>query len=635
MKIAKSQKIIASLVFVIMLALLAAGAVGLMSRQQASTFNTLDEMRSYSVMSAAHQPLVDQYGKEANAKAYEHAQASGFSRNQRRDYVLEQEALARKDALEQLRPGFAKDSPGYEQAILALDTKLEEYYLALHAEEQAFLADKGKEAPPVAEPAPEQAAPAEGAEGAVMEAPISEDDAMRPVIDDLTGFEPSAALTAQKEAITPYADALLAEISLIHPSLTPEMLAGARQQVVDAVRAKGDNFKTIYDRAVAAGADSLLTGRDPLFMRMVREAENLLYLAFGALALGLSILFYKQMVKRMGTPRFIILLFFILLIVLAGLYNIAIPGMITNILQRLGMYGVLALAMLPGIQSGISLNMGMPIGIISGLLSTVIALEMNMTGWGALVFAMVVGILMAIPVGYAYGLLLNRIKGSEMTVSTYVGFSYVSLFCIAWMLLPFRNPKLTWALGSGLRLMHNMTGNIGGLLDNFLRFNVLGVSVPTGLLLFLGLSCLVMYLFERSRKGVAMIAAGSNPAFAKASGINVDQMRIIGTTLSTVIAAVGIIVYSQSFGFMSLYMGPQQMGFIAASAILIGGASVSKAKVFHVILGTFLFQGVLAMGIQVANAMIDVSGLSEVMRILISNGIILYALTQAGGKGRD
>ena len=68
---------------------------------------------------------------------------------------------------------------------------------------------------------------------------------------------------------------------------------------------------------------------------------------------------------------------------------------------------------------------------------------------------------------------------------------------------------------------------------------------------------------------------------------------------------------------------------------MIGGASVSKAKVFHVILGTFLFQGVLAMGIQVANAMIDVSGLSEVMRILISNGIILYALTQAGGKGRD
>ena len=41
------------------------------------------------------------------------------------------------------------------------------------------------------------------------------------------------------------------------------------------------------------------------------------------------------------------------------------------------------------------------------------------------------------------------------------------------------------------------------------------------------------------------------------------------------------------------------------------------------------------MGSQVANAMIIVSGLSELISILISNGIILYALTQAGGKGRD
>ena len=137
-----------------------------------------------------------------------------------------------------------------------------------------------------------------------------------------------------------------------------------------------------------------------------------------------------------------------------------------------------------------------------------------------------------------------------------------------------------------------------------------------------------MYLFERSRKGCHIAAAVIR---ARASGINVDHMRSLGTTLSTVIASVGIIVYSQSFGFMSLYMGPQQMGFIAASAILIGGASITKAKVPHVILGTFLFQ-VLALGIQVANAMINVSGLSEVIRILISNGIILYALTQAGGR---
>jgi len=631
MKTTRSQIAVSVLCFLIAFALLAAGVWGMFTRQQAGTFDTLNKMRSYSVMAAAHQPLIKEMELEAGRAAYAKASEEGMSRKQATEFMNEEKARARQENVERLHPGFASTSPGFESAILALDTELKAYYDALHTEEQAFLATKGQAAPVMEEP--EQELPQEG-EDLALEAPVAE-EVMRPVIDDLTGFVPSAALKAQKEGLKPYADAVLAEIALIHQSLTPEMLGDAVNPVMDAVRAKGDVFESVYDRSVRAGADKLLDPSESFRMALVRQSENLLYLAFGMLVLGLSILFFKPIIKRLGTPRFIILLFFLLLIILAGLYRVTIPGLITDLLQRLGMYGVLVLAMLPGIQSGISLNLGMPIGIISGLLSTLIALEMNMTGWSALLFAMALGIILAIPVGYAYGLLLNKIKGSEMTVSTYVGFSYVSLFCIAWMLLPFKNPKLTWALGSGLRVMHNMAGNIGGLLDNFLRFNILGVSVPTGLLLFLFFACGLMYLFERSRKGVAMIAAGSNPAFAKASGINVDNMRLIGTTLSTVIASVGIIVYSQSFGFMSLYMGPQQMGFIAASGILIGGATVSKAKVFHVILGTFLFQGVLAMGIQVANAMIDISGLSEVMRILISNGIILYALTQAGGKGRD
>jgi len=183
--------------------------------------------------------------------------------------------------------------------------------------------------------------------------------------------------------------------------------------------------------------------------------------------------------------------------------------------------------------------------------------------------------------------------------------------------------------------MHNMSSSFGKILDNFLAFELFGVRVPTGLLLFLFFACFLMWLFSRSKAGTAMIAAGNNPRFTEASGIKVDRMRLLGTTLSTVIAAVGIIVYSQSFGFMQLYAGPRQRGFVSASAILIGGASVTRAKVSNVILGTFLFQGVLSIGIQVANEAIEVGGLSEVMRILISNGIILYALTQSGGDSRD
>ena len=82
--------------------------------------------------------------------------------------------------------------------------------------------------------------------------------------------------------------------------------------------------------------------------------------------------------------------------------------------------------------------------------------------------------------------------------------------------------------------------------------------------------------------------AGANPRFAAATGINVDRMRIIGTMLSTMLAAVGITVYGQSYGFMQLYQAPRQMGFLAASAILIGGATTSRAKI-NVVIGTFLF----------------------------------------------
>lgn len=625
MKIKKSLPVASILIFVIALGMIGTGVYGLSGRSNASTFETLNKMRAYSVMSAAVRPIMDKLVKDASDAAYDYAKDQGMTRNQRSAYVAQQEEAARVEAALQLERIYTLDSPGLSEAITALDGKLETYYTALHNEEQAFLLTK-QDAAPVIEEAAEPAVEAA--------APVSV-DAVRPVIDDLTGFVPSADVRALEQEAMPYLDALLSEVSQLDPLLTPELIAGSSRQMMDAIRARGDSFESIYDRSVKNGAVRVLKQEDISRMNLLSNAENMLYVGFGLLVLGLAVLFYKQAAEKLGMPRFVILMFFVLLLVLAGLYNIALPGMVSNVLQRLGMYGVLVLAMLPGIQSGISLNLGMPIGIISGLLATLIAMENNMTGWPAFVFAVILAIILAIPVGWGYGLLLNRLKGNEMTVSTYVGFSYVSLFCIAWMVLPFRNPKLTWALGTGLRTMHNMGASFGGLLDNFLRFRVFGISVPTGLLMFLMLCCLAMFLYERSKTGVAMLAAGGNPAFAAASGINVDKMRVIGTTLSTVIAAVGIIIYSQSFGFMQLYTGPQQMGFIAASAILIGGATVSKAKVYHVILGTFLFQGVLAMGIQVANAMIDVGGLSEVMRILISNGIILYALTQAGGKGRE
>ncbi|MBQ2949215.1 MAG: ABC transporter permease [Clostridia bacterium] len=356
--------------------------------------------------------------------------------------------------------------------------------------------------------------------------------------------------------------------------------------------------------------------------------------AVGLLVLAVVVLFYEQLVKKMGVPRLIIGMFFLLLCLMALILNLSLSSQLANTLVRLGMNGVLVLSMLPGIQCGISLNLGMPIGIIGGLIGGLMCIEFGFGGIGGFLFACVVGMAISAVTGLLYGMLLNRLKGDEMSVTTYVGFSIVSLMCIGWLVMPFTSPVMKWPLGNGLRTTIGLQNAYKHVLNNFLSFEIFGVTIPTGLLLFFALCCFMMWLFMRSKTGIAMSAAGANPRFAAATGINVDRMRIIGTTLSTMIAAVGIIVYGQSYGFMQLYQAPRQMGFLAASAILLGGASTSRAKISHVIIGTFLFQGVLTLGMPVANALIPGSTISETLRILISNGIIIYALTKSGGANR-
>ena len=69
------------------------------------------------------------------------------------------------------------------------------------------------------------------------------------------------------------------------------------------------------------------------------------------------------------------------------------------------------------------------------------------------------------------------------------------------------------------------------------------------------------------------------------------------------------------------------MALPAVSAILIGGASVNKASIMNVIIGTILFQGIVTMTPTVMNNMVHMD-MSEVIRIIASQGMILYALTR-------
>ncbi|MBQ1257373.1 MAG: ABC transporter permease [Clostridia bacterium] len=368
---------------------------------------------------------------------------------------------------------------------------------------------------------------------------------------------------------------------------------------------------------------------------MIRYADDFLYVAIALVIVALVVLFSEFLIGKFGIPRVIIGLFFLLLCFVSLFYDLPLDTYFSNTLVRMGMNSIMVLAMVPGIQCGISLNLGLPIGLVAGLFGGLATIQLGIPGFMGFLFAILVGGVIAAVCGWLYGHLLNRLKGEEMGVTTYVGFSIVSLMCIVWLVLPFDSLKLRWPMGSGMRNTIGLDkSNFEHILDDFLSFEIGGFTVPTGLLLFMAAMCFVVWLFGRSKTGIAMQAVGNNPRFAEATGISVNKMRIIGTVISTVLGAIGILVYSQSYGFMQLYTAPRQMGFIAASAILIGGASTTRCKVSHVLIGTFLFQGILTLGMPVANVIVPGSTFSETLRILISNGIILYALTKSGGASR-
>lgn len=336
-------------------------------------------------------------------------------------------------------------------------------------------------------------------------------------------------------------------------------------------------------------------------------------------------------VKEFGLPRIIIVLFLLLIWSLAIAVKIPFADLLYDCIVRSGMWIVLVLAMVPGVLCGIGMNFGLPIGILCGLVGGLLSIELNFTGLTAFFMAIVFSLPLSALAGYLYGLLLNRVKGSEMMVSTYTGFAMVSVMCIGWLILPFKSPEMAWPIGIGVRVTISLEKRFDKVLNSLFEFNIGNLRIPTGLILFVLFCCLVIWLFFRSKKGIGIIASGSNPRFAESCGISVDNARITGTMLSTILGGIGIIVYAQSFGFIQLYQGPMMMGFPAVAGILIGGASIKKANITNVLLGTFLFQSILVSSMPVANKLAsNIPNLAEITRLIIQNGIILYALAQAG-----
>jgi simple sugar transport system permease protein len=160
--------------------------------------------------------------------------------------------------------------------------------------------------------------------------------------------------------------------------------------------------------------------------------------------------------------------------------------LIGDSLVRIGMNGVLALSMLPTIACGVGLNFGLPVGVIAGLVGAVMSMNWNLQGFA--------GILRGDRNRSArcHGCRLHLRPDSREGSGTgndgrdLCGVFNCSRQCAcSGYLAPIKNPAMIFAIGGqGLRYTITLDKTFAKVLNNFLAFDVSGVTIPTGLLLF-------------------------------------------------------------------------------------------------------------------------------------------------------
>ncbi len=346
--------------------------------------------------------------------------------------------------------------------------------------------------------------------------------------------------------------------------------------------------------------------------------------------------------------------------------NLDIRQLAGDGLLRIGMNGIFVLALVPPLCAGLGINFGLPLGFIAGLAGVVTAMELRQRGWCAggwpeFTLAAALAVAAGAALGYGYSHLLERVRGQELMVGFYVGLAAVAAMSIVWLIAPYRSPELIYPIGGqGLKQTIPLDGHFEKILDHWGWKGqpeggppAAGAPpapaekrplIPAGLLGCWLAAGLALAGFLRTRAGIALSMAGGNPRFAHIAGAGVPPMRRLAVILSTALAAFGMVVFVQSLGLVQLYKAPLGNTLPAVAAILIGGATLKRATVLQALAGAVFFQLLLVISPPVINDLVQrysagreslraLENLPDIIRVLILNGFILYALTRGGPEG--
>jgi simple sugar transport system permease protein len=337
--------------------------------------------------------------------------------------------------------------------------------------------------------------------------------------------------------------------------------------------------------------------------------------------------------KKLSTlfSRYAVVIIFVIITVAAiPPSGLSIKYILQEIITRLGRNSFLVLALLLPIYAGMGLNFGMTLGAMAGQIGLIFAVNYGIANWQGLVFALLVGLPIAVLLGWVCGLVMNRAKGREMVTGYILAFfiNGIYQFFVMYMLgsvIPMGNKAIVLSRGYGIRNTLNLE-SVRQSLDNIVMLRVAGFSIPLVTFIIIALLCIFVVWFKKTKLGQDMRAVGQDMAVAESAGIPVEKTRIVAIIISTVLACAGQIIFLQNMGNLATYNAHDQTGFFAVAAILVGGASVTNASIANVFVGVMLLHAMFVVSPLAGQKLFGSAMIGEYFRQFIGYGVIALSL---------
>ena len=339
---------------------------------------------------------------------------------------------------------------------------------------------------------------------------------------------------------------------------------------------------------------------------------------------------FTEKLKNFFISNAVPILFVVITLLAVPVSGFSANYLIQEMITRIGRNSFLVLSLLLPILAGMGLNFGMVLGAMAGQIGLIFITDWSIVGIPGLVLAMLISTPISILLGILCGSVLNRAKGREMATSYILGFFINGVYQLVVLyfmggIIPVKSPSLVLSRGYGIRNTVALDG-VRQVFDNMIPLKIGEISIPLGTFFIIALLCLFILWFRKTKLGQDMRAIAQDMKVAQSAGIPVDRTRIISIVISTVLAGYGQIIFLQNMGTLSTYNSHDQTGVFSIAAILIGGATVSRATIPNVFIGVILFHMMFVVSPMAGKNLIGQAMLGEYFRQFISYGIIAIAL---------